>query len=65
VISLEEFNKLRELLDDFMPVISRIHGNVDKIYKYIEDALEKGTTDGIESHILVSMATGTPRKSED
>ncbi|KAF8417654.1 hypothetical protein EV426DRAFT_709670 [Tirmania nivea] len=34
---LEEFDKLRELLKDFVPVISRINNNVEEIYKDIEE----------------------------
>ena len=35
-IKLEEFYKLRELLKDFIPVISKIDRNVDEMYKDIE-----------------------------
>ena len=43
VITLEKFDKLQDLLNDFIPVMTRIDGNVsriernvDEIYKYIE-----------------------------
>ena len=58
-IKLEEFYKLRELLKDFIPVISRVDRNVDEIYKDIEGEHEGNTTDGIESHI---DHYGYPRK---
>ncbi|KAF8417576.1 hypothetical protein EV426DRAFT_699665 [Tirmania nivea] len=35
--SKEKFHKLQVLLEDFMPVMSRIDRNVDKIYKDIEE----------------------------
>jgi len=47
VIQLEEFYNLRELLKDFMPLISRIDKNVDKMYRDIEGEYERDPRDGI------------------
>jgi len=47
VIQLEEFYKLRELLKDFMPLISRIDKNVDKMYRDIEGKYERDSRDEI------------------
>jgi len=63
-----EFNKLQELLMDFMPVISRIGRNLDKIYKDIEGEHEgffvvdsllgrENCQGQIESHIIFTPET--------
>lgn len=36
IITLEEFCKLRERLEDFMPVLSRIDGNVSKVDRNVD-----------------------------
>ena len=41
MINLGEFSKLRELLKDFLPVVSRVDSNVDKIYKYIKGEMRE------------------------
>jgi len=54
-MKLEQFYKLRELLKDFIPVISRIDRNVDKIYKDIEGEHDPSARDGTESHIFIRL----------
>jgi len=77
VIGLEEFSKLRDLLEDFRPVLSRIDSNVDKVnrnvdkidrnvdklYKDIEGAYVGNATYGMELHILIVIPTS--RTKED
>lgn len=58
----EHLHKLRELLNEFMPLISKIDRRVDKIYKGIEGKHEGSSGGEIESQILITIAAS--RKQE-